>query len=136
MFQVFEHTADVGLRIRAATLEELLADAARGLFSLLVANLDQIRCVEEAHFEVSGTEPEYLLVDWLNELLYAFATRGRLYGRFTVRLTTAGLQATAWGEPVDRARHSLEHEVKAITYHGLQCRQTTEGWSAEIILDI
>jgi len=126
----------VGLRIRAATLDQLFADAARGLFSLLVANLDQVRCVEEEHFEVPGTEPEYLLVDWLNELLYAFATRGRLYGDFTVGVTDAGLQATARGEAVDRDRHSLEHEVKAITYHGLKCQQTTDGWLAEVILDI
>ena len=34
-------------------------------------------------------------------------------------MSDAGLKATAWGEPLDPARHVLAHEVKAITYHGL-----------------
>ena len=29
MYEVFEHTADLGLRMRAGSLEELLAEAAR-----------------------------------------------------------------------------------------------------------
>ena len=31
---------------------------------------------------------------------------------------------------------SLDHEVKAITYHGLQVEQTADGWLAEVIVDI
>ena len=42
----------------------------------------------------------------------------------------------AWGEPLDRDRHELSHEVKAITYHGLKVEQTPEGWLAEVIVDI
>ena len=142
MYEVFEHTADIGLRVRAAALEELLEDAARGLFSLLVANLDAVRPVEELRIEVSGDEREFLLLDWLNELLYAFATQGRLYADFNVRIvyTEAGdpqsLIALARGEPINRDRHQLDHEVKAITHHGLLCEPTAAGWLAEIILDI
>ena len=33
-------------------------------------------------------------------------------------------------------RHSLEHEVKAITYHGLRVERTEDGWLAEVIVDI
>ena len=37
-------------------------------------------------------------------------------------LAEPGLQAVCRGEPLDRARHELDHEVKAITYHGLTVR--------------
>ena len=43
-----------------------------------------------------------------------------------------GLSGTAWGEPLDPARHALDHEVKAITYHGLRVEQTADGWLAEV----
>ena len=33
--------------------------------------------------------------------------------------------------------HSMDHEVKAITYHGLKVEQTSDGtWQAEVIVDI
>jgi SHS2 domain-containing protein len=38
---------------------------------------------------------------------------------------------------MDAARHKMDHEVKAITYHGLQVEQQPDGsWSAEVIVDI
>jgi len=40
------------------------------------------------------------------------------------------------GETCDPARHSLAHEVKAVTYHGLAVEQVPDGWRAEVILDI
>ena len=36
----------------------------------------------------------------------------------------------------DRDRHILDHEVKAITYHGLKVEQNDGGWLAEVIVDI
>ena len=38
MYEIFEHTADLGIRVRGGSLNELFADAARGLFSVMVAN--------------------------------------------------------------------------------------------------
>ena len=85
---------------------------------------------------IDGTDREYLLFDWLRELLYRFDSRHLLLGRFAVRVTAAGLDGEAWGEPLDPARHALAHEVKAITYHGLKVEQTADGWLAEVIVDI
>lgn len=136
MFETFDHTADIGLRISAATLEELFVDAARGLMSLLVENVDDIRPTLTETIQLVGTDVDYLLFDWLNELLFRFETRRLLCGEFTVRLNEQGLDATIRGEPCDRSRHRLAHEVKAITYHGLSVEPTECGWQAELILDI
>ena len=54
----------------------------------------------------------------------------------TCALLLLALTATAWGEELDRDRHVLSHEVKAITYHGLKVEQDADGWQAEIIVDI
>ncbi len=136
MHETFEHTADLGLRVRAADLDTLFAEAGECLFSALVDDPATIRPLQSAEVRVVGDDREYLLFDWLRELLYRFDAQHMLFCRFDVKVGPDGLQATVWGEPIDRERHELGHEVKAITYHGLTVEQTPEGWLAEVIVDI
>jgi SHS2 domain-containing protein len=138
MYEVFDHTADIGIRIRAATLEDLFRDAAMGLFSLIVTDLNSVQPREESSFAIASREAEYdyLLFDWLNELLYAFDSKQLLLSKFDIRLSAAALEAQAWGERFDPQRHQLEHEVKAITYHGLKVVRESNAWLAEVIVDI
>ena len=83
----------------------------------------------------SSTE---LLAVWLNELIFRCETRHRLYTRFDVRVVDDGLslEAEIAGEPIDRDRHVLDHEVKAVTRHGLSLERDGQEWVAELILDI
>jgi SHS2 domain-containing protein len=85
---------------------------------------------------VTGDEVDYLLFDWLRELLQRFETRKMLYCRFNVFVSETGLTANVAGEPLDPARHPLGHEVKAITYHGLSVERAADEWVAEMIVDI
>jgi SHS2 domain-containing protein len=136
MYEVFEHTADLGIRIRADDLNALFVEAGHALFSVITQDTSAIRPIETVEFQIEAQEMDYLLVDWLNELLFAFESRGLLLTDFSVKIDGEHLQARAQGEPVDDARHRLEHEVKAITYHGLQVIRSDQGWLAEVILDI
>ena len=67
MYETFEHTADLGLRVRAADLNELFAEAARGLFSIMVANPDAVRTSEEVAFSLGGEDVEEVFHDGLAE---------------------------------------------------------------------
>ena len=136
MYEVFEHTADLGLRIRAGDLNSLFAEAARGLFSVIVANFQQVRPDHEKSFTIGGTEPDLLLLDWLSKLLYTFETERLLLAQFDVQVNPAGLSATCRGEPADLERHQMAHEVKSITYHELKVEQVGDGWLGEVIVDI
>jgi protein archease len=136
MHETFEHTADLGLRIRAADLEALFVEAAQALFETIVADLNTVEPRQKLQVFLEAEEKEFLLFDWLRELLYHFDSEHLLLGRFEVRIKDGKLIGTAWGEPLDRARHELEHEVKAITYHGLRVEQIPDGWLAEVIVDI
>ncbi len=136
MFETFEHTADLGLRVRAADLNTLFAEAARGLFAVLVEDLQTVEPRERLDVRLGADERAYLLFDWLRQLLYHFDARHLLFSRFEVRVDDTGLAGTAWGEPLDRSRHALDHEVKAITYHGLRVEPADGGWLAEVIVDI
>jgi SHS2 domain-containing protein len=136
MFETFAHTADVGLRVSSSSLNALFADAGRGLFSIIVGDLGWVQPSESVRVHVEGGHLEYLMVDWLSKLIEIFETRHMLFSQFDVRVSSEGLHAVVKGEPIDLERHRLEHEVKAVTYHGLKLVPKNGKWFAEIVLDI
>jgi SHS2 domain-containing protein len=135
MYELFEHTADLGLRAWAADLDELFSETAHALFAAIVEEPATVVAQQSLEVKLPADEPVYLLFDWLKELLYLFDSELLLFSRFEVHVHD-GLQATAWGELFDPSRHRLAHEVKAITYHGLRVEQAGDGWLAEVIVDI
>jgi SHS2 domain-containing protein len=136
MYETFEHTADLGLRVRAADLNALFAEAAQALFAAIVEDPRTVVARQSLRLRLDGADREYLLFDWLRTLLYHFDADHLLFCKFDVEVDDRGLTATAWGEPLDRGRHELGHEVKAITYHGLRVEPADGGWLAEVIVDI
>lgn len=136
--ETFDHTADVGLRIEAESLDDLFRTAAEGLFDYVVANRDAVRPESNEDVELRADSTADLLLAWLGELIFRCETRHRLYSRFDVRLDPdgLGLHATIAGEPIDRVRHELDHEVKAVTHHGASLEERGGRWRAELILDI
>jgi SHS2 domain-containing protein len=136
MFETFEHTADLGLRVRAPDLDTLFAEAAQALFAAILDDPAQVEPRQSLDVRLDGEGREYLLFDWLNELLFRFDTEHLVFGRFAARVGDTSVCGTAWGESLDPSRHALNHEVKAITYHGLRVEQVPGGWLAEVIVDI
>ena len=137
--ETFEHTADVGLRITGADLDDLFRTAAEGVFDYIVVNRDAVRVESRAVVELRAEEPVELLAAWLNELIFLSETRHHVFNLFDVHVSGDGLRLSAeiGGEPIDRARHVLDHEVKAVTHHALDLtRDDAGGWVAEVILDI
>ncbi len=137
-FETFDHTADIGLRITARTLDELFAEAARALFSVLLENPDATERREMVELQLHADDLAYLLVDWLRELLYIFETRHLALWDFQVKVNERRhvVDALCAGEPLDWSKHRPGTEVKAITYHGLRVERQGDGWVAEVILDI
>lgn len=138
MYETFDHTADLGLRVTADSLAELFVEAARGLTAQIVENPEEIRPLEAVTLEVRAPSREDLLFDWLSELLYQYECRSLVFSSFLVQLKTDGgsLHAECFGEHIDRARHRLANEVKAVTYHDFLIEETPNGWRAEFIVDI
>jgi len=136
MYETFDHTADLGLRIRSADLDTLFAEAGLALMAALVENPDSVRPERRLDVKLPADDLEYLLFDWLKAVLYRFDVERLLFSRFEVKISDAGLEAAAWGEVMDESRHELAHEVKAITYHELKVDRVEEGWLAEVIVDI
>jgi len=132
----FPHDADMGVRGMGPTLAEAFEQAGLALTAVVT---DPASVDPEAPVEITceAGDPEDLLFDWLNALVYEMATRHVLFGRFEVRIDGGRLRATAWGETVRPGKHQPAVEVKGATYTGLRVGQDESGaWAAECVVDV
>src|SRR4030043_1988590 len=119
-FEIINHTADVGIIAYGADLKQAFANAGRALFSL-ITDLEDVKEVIHRDAELTASDEESLLVEWLNELIYQFDTEGIIFKRFDiVQLDSTRLKARGYGEKINKARHKLKMGVKAATYHMLK----------------
>ena len=134
-FELIDHTADIGIIAYGADMKQAFANAARALFSL-ITDLEDVKEVLHQDTELTATDKEGLLVEWLNELIYQFDAENMLFKRFDItELNNTQLKARSYGEKVDRLRHKLKIGVKAATYHMLRIDKE-DGCKVQVIFDI
>ena len=135
-YEVFEHTADIGLHAYGSTLSELFIHAAQGMESLMVAP-EQIQSRVSREIAVEGHDEVSLLIAWLNELIVLFDTEYLLFSQFEINvITPTHVKGRAYGESYDQRRHDLSSAIKAVTWHEASVLHTAEGYKARIIFDI
>ncbi|MBI2853800.1 MAG: archease [Chloroflexi bacterium] len=133
-FELLEHTADVAMVAYGKSLPEAFANAAYGMFSIIV-DVDTIREVESQMVTVKADDVEMLLVEWLNQLLFTFEVNRLVFKRFDVReFSDLNLVATCYGEKYDRERHGSKLGIKAATYHMLKVDPKTN--QVRVIFDV
>ena len=142
-FEYIEHTADIGVRIAARSPEELIREAARAFYSILIDEecLGRVEAREEREVVLAAGDGEEILVGFLGELIYRFDAEKLLLPMVQVEEVRLGkdggrLRARLRGERFDPARHSLRTEVKAATYHALEIRDIGGVLTAEVIFDL
>jgi tRNA nucleotidyltransferase (CCA-adding enzyme) len=135
-WQHFHHAADVGVRGIGSTLAQAFEQAALAL-TAVITDPEAIRHTRAVQIGCENNDPEFLLVDWLNALVYEMATRHMLFGRFDVRIDGTRLEATAWGEAVDVTRHHPAVEAKGATLTELKVAREPSGeWLAQCVVDV
>jgi SHS2 domain-containing protein len=134
-FENFAHDADIGVRGRGPTLGEAFANAGRAL-TAVVTDPASVREVLSVEITCEASDPELLLFDWLNALVFEMATRRVLFGRYDVTVEGARLRARAFGEPVEVSRHHPAVEVKGATWTGMRVAREGGAWVAECVVDV
>jgi SHS2 domain-containing protein len=136
-YRLIDHSGDIAMLVRAATLPALYDAAARALFDVIL----DVRTVEpRERVDVAvedAADAEDLLVRFLSELLFLHDSRGWVFrGAEIHEIGFDRLRAAAIGEPFEPARHAILRQVKAVTYHHLLLSEDAEGWSARLVLDL
>ncbi|MBA7465534.1 Protein archease [subsurface metagenome] len=133
-FEELDHTADVLMRVRGATLSEIFSDAGRAMFHVMYGPCEDRGIERQISLEAENLES--LLIDYLSELLFITDVENTVFCTFDVDIQGTRLVAALRGEPFDPARHSAGTLIKGISYFGLEIVKKEEAYVVEIIFDI
>lgn len=141
-FEVLDHPADMGLKVWAPSLDSLFSEAAIALTDSIF-DLDLISQEFACEVELSSSELDLLMYDWLSEVLFLFDAEGKIFSKFEIidivqDEAEINLKAKMYGETYNPEKHQVKTYVKAITMHQLKIESSSnQGLSkATIYLDI
>jgi SHS2 domain-containing protein len=145
-YETIDISGDAGIRAFGMSPGELFANAALGMYSLIV-DPETVHATEHIEVSVRHASFDGLLLAWLNELIFRFDVRGFLAKEIRVTISSSTkeveaeergylLSAFLSGESFDPERHKGKLLVKAATYHNLKVGRHNARWIAEVIFDI
>jgi SHS2 domain-containing protein len=129
--------ADVAFRARGDSAESLFEACARALTEVMVDRRSVAgRVVKEVEIDSDGLDG--LLYDLLSQLIFVKDVDSLLFKTFEVSISKdrKHLKCRMKGEPIDRARHKLRNDVKAVTMNLFGVKKAGRGWEATVVLDI
>jgi SHS2 domain-containing protein len=131
--QLLDHKSEVQLRVRAASLPGLLAEAGRALAEVQLRDTPRPCPSPWRTIEVHSRDRASLLADWLNELVFLAETERWFGMEFEVtQADECSLRARARGVVLEVA----PGVVKAATLHGLKVEAVPGGLQGEVTLDV
>ena len=135
-YEIIDHTADIGIKAYGKDLEELFGNAAYGMFDI-AADLEGLKPSTSVKIKLEAPNYEELLINWLDELIYNFYTKGIIFSEFKIdKLDSQHIEAEAHGQHIGDNRSRLKTEIKAATFHELKIKESKEGYEVQIIFDI
>ena len=134
-YEFIEHTGDLKFKSYGKTLSECFENAGYALSESLV-DLDSLREKTIIEIELKSENIEYLLHDFLSELLYLFETKDLLVSGYKIEIKENTLNATLKGERYDKTKHLIKCDIKAVTYHDLKVENKNKLWTSEVLCDI
>lgn len=135
-FELFDHTADIGIRVFAPTLDGLVPASRDGLYAV-IGDLVPGRTAPPLRLDLQGEDPAGPLRDFLAELLRRFEVGAEVCTTLSTLTFGSNRLAVHGGmHALDPERSVFFREVKAVTYHELAVREIPGGYEARFIVDI
>jgi SHS2 domain-containing protein len=131
--------ADIGFEAEGESIEEVFRGATQALIESM-ANPATVSGVWERPIEQSDVDPSTLLFDWLSEAVYWKDASGVVFREAPLTLTRESevwlLRARLIGAPVDHQTQELHADVKGVTKHLYELKQTGDRWKVRVVLDV
>ncbi|MEO0272635.1 MAG: archease [candidate division WOR-3 bacterium] len=135
-YEILDHTADFGVRIYGKTLDELFQSGFTAVRDAMVEIKEKGEKLSEIIFKEEGETLEDLLVSFLSEVIFHTIVYGRVFIDCQLEVKEHSINAKLLYEDFNPSKHRLKKEIKSVTYHNLQIKQTPEGYEATIICDV
>lgn len=136
-YEFLEHTADLGIKVRARNLREIFKNTAKALFEIIAERISDKRPkkINKIQIKQNADNLEELFINWLNELLSLSAVKRLVFFDFKIKkLRQNCLEAEVIGE--DIKNYKVKTEIKAATYHQLKIEKKNNFYFAEVIFDV
>ena len=129
--------ADIAFEAESETLAGLFESCALAVTDIMV-DPGTLRGTTERSFSLESPDLDRLLYDFLTELIVIKDIDSLLFGEYEVEVDPylPSMKAKARGEPIDRVRHNLRNDVKAVTMHLFGIRREGPLWKTTVVLDI
>lgn len=129
--------ADIAFEADAPTISGLFEECAVAVSEIMVDSKTLGRNTVRK-FSLKSESLDRLLYDFLTELIVVKDVDSLLFGEYELEVSPDGtsLTALARGEPIDREKHALRNDVKAVTMHMFGVRHEGDRWKATVVLDI
>ena len=131
--------ADIAIESYGKNLEELFENTALAIFEES-ADLKNIEEKEKKSIKISAVNIENLLYDFLSEILFLKDTYSMIFKKSNVKINEKGkkyyLDAVLFGDNIDREKHELRNDIKAITLHMFKVEKIKDGYKAIVVVDV
>jgi SHS2 domain-containing protein len=140
-FRILEEIAlaDIGFDAEGESIEEVFRGATQALLQSM-ATPSTVAEAWERTIERSDMDPSALLFDWLSAVVYWKDAAGVVFREAPLTLTQEHhvwlLRARLIGAPVDQDTQELHADVKGVTKHLYELKQTAGRWKARVVLDV
>ncbi|MBW1668393.1 MAG: archease [Deltaproteobacteria bacterium] len=133
---LLDHTADLGIKVRGKTLENLFENAAKAMIELTVRGKSEGK-IHSRKIVLSGQDLADLMVQWLGEILYLFEGEKLVATSAKIdKLSPSMLEASVEAVPFDPEFHVIINEIKAVTYHQSKVLKKGDHYESTIIFDL
>ena len=124
-YRYLEHATDAFIEVKASSLEEAFVLAARSVVETIL-DMNSVEEKTSHQISVTGKDLNYLLYNWLEEMIILTITDGFATKSITVRLEKNGeyrIVADLRGESIDIKKHHFKVEIKVPTFHLMEIKQ-------------
>jgi SHS2 domain-containing protein len=133
-YEYIDHTADLGIRVYGKTIKDLFNNIAKAIFETQIEG--EIELIKEMNIELTSESQEDLFIDWCRELLYNFSVHGFIPKTYELSMKNTTLTARLVGDTFDAQRHTVQLEIKNVTYHDFRIEKKGEYYHASVIFDV
>ncbi|MCX8056713.1 MAG: archease [Ignavibacteria bacterium] len=138
-YKFLEHTADIGIEVRANNLTEAFIEAIYALLELIFnKNFKEFISSNGYEFlEIQSVDSDSLFVDTLNEILFLIDTKKIIPLKpEIIELSNNSLKLKFKPYQFDFSELPMHIYVKAVTFHQLEIIQNKKSVTIKFYLDI
>ena len=124
-YKVLDHATDAFIEVTASSLTEAFKVAGDSVVDTILDN-SKIEEKEERNIVVMGKDLNYLLYNWLEDLIYLIITEGFAIKKLDITLEKNEeytISAQIFGEDIDIKKHGFKVEIKSPTFHEMEIKQ-------------